>query len=231
MGRKLGLRFDGARLYIHRDVVVCRRAFRGKVRRRRVLGPVGTGPRLERRSLYKDLGSFPLHRLRLSAGGRPRRGVRCCAERCVRPLATFTSRGPRRQTAGMEFGATTGVAVRSSPPPWIRPLGLLSGCSLPPAADRSRRLSAPREVSRPLAGHPRGLASLVRAPFDSRKGLIGWTPAGSLCDAGLTRRAPGTWPPTLRHGPPGLAPDIRSDEGRRRRRQRRWRLGEAFNRF
>ena len=26
-------------------------------------------------------------------------------------------------------------------------------------------------------------------------------PAGSLCDAGLTRRAPGTGPPTLRHGP------------------------------
>ncbi len=48
---------------------------RGKVRRRRVLGPVGTGPRLERRSLYKDLGSFPLHRLRV-LGGRatPERG-------------------------------------------------------------------------------------------------------------------------------------------------------------
>ncbi len=53
----------------------------------------------------------------------------------------------------------------------------------------------------PWLGIPRGLASLVRAPFDSRKGLIGWTPAGSLCDAGLTRRAPGTGPPTLRHGP------------------------------
>ncbi len=48
---------------------------------------------------------------------------------------------------------------------------------------------------------------------------VGGMPAGSLCDAGLTRRAPGTGPPTLRHGPPGLAPDIRSDEGRRRRRQ------------
>ncbi len=56
-------------------------------------------------------------------------------------------------------------------------------------------------------------------------------PAGSHCDAGLTRRAPGTWPPTLRHGPPGLAPDIRSDEGRRRRLQRRWRLvGAALDR-
>ncbi len=56
-------------------------------------------------------------------------------------------------------------------------------------------------------------------------------PVGSLCDAGLTRRAPGTGPPTLRHGPPGLAPDIRSDEGRRRRRQRRWRLvGAALDR-
>ena len=46
-------------------------------------------------------------------------------------------------------------------------------------------------------------------------------PAGSLCDAGLMRRAPGTRPPALRHGPPGLAPDFRSDEGRRRRTLRR----------
>ena len=62
----------------------------------------------------------------------------------VRPLATFTSRGPRRQTAGMEFGAALGYAVRSSPSSLDQLLGLHSGCSLPPAADRSRRLSAPR---------------------------------------------------------------------------------------
>ena len=40
--------------------------------------------------------------------------------------------------------------------------------------------------------------------------------AGSLRDAGRMRRAPGTLPPTLRHGPPDLAPECRSDEGRRR---------------
>ena len=41
--------------------------------------------------------------------------------------------------------------------------------------------------------------------------------AGSLRDAGLMRRSPGTGPPTLRHGPPDLAPDFRSGEERRRR--------------
>ncbi len=107
-------------------------------------------------------------------------------------------------------------------------LGLHSGCSLPPAADRSRRLSAPRAVSRPLAGHPRetplhlplerGEEKSLAPPSILERGVEGM-PAGSLCDAGLTRRAPGTGPPTLRHGPPGLAPDIRSDEGRRRRRR------------
>ena len=43
-------------------VAVCCRAFRGEGPAARVFGPVGTGPRLERRSLYKGLGSFPLHR-------------------------------------------------------------------------------------------------------------------------------------------------------------------------
>ena len=135
---------------------------RGKARRRRVLGPVGTGPRLEPRSGYRDLGSFPLHRLCLSAGGRPRRGVRCCAERCARPLATFTSRGPRRQTAGMEFGAALGYAVRSSPSSFDSPVTSSSRA----VASLLRRTGV--DVCRlhvrspgPWLEHPRALASLV----------------------------------------------------------------------
>ncbi len=116
---------------------------RGKVRRRRVLGPVGTGPRLEPRSLYKNLGSFPLHRRFGSKRATPERG-QMLRRTGVKPLATFTSRGPRRQTAGMEFGAALRYAVRSSPSSLDQLLGLHSLCSLPPAADRSRRLSAPR---------------------------------------------------------------------------------------
>ena len=123
----LGLRFDRAWLFVHRDVVVCCRAFRRKVRQRRVLGPVGTGPRLEPWSLYKDLGSFPLHRLFGSKWATPERG-QMLRRAGVRPLASLSSRGPRRQTAGMGDGATTGVAVRSSPPsfdsPSRAPLGL-----------------------------------------------------------------------------------------------------------
>ena len=92
-----------------------------------------------------------------------------------------------------------GIADRSSPPSLDQLSGLLSRCSLPLAADKSRRLSAPRVVSRPLAGHtPRTRFACAR-PFRSERG-VERMPAGSCCDAGLMRRAPGTRPPTLRHG-------------------------------
>ena len=73
-----------------------------------------------------------------------------------------------------------GIAVRSTPSSLDQLLGLLARCSLPPAADRSRRLSAPR-------GSPGPWLGIVR--------LKRTMPAGSLCDAGLMRRAPGTRPP------------------------------------
>ena len=125
----------------------------------RVVGPVGTGPLLSvgpctrasapSLSIASSLaGAFARPRwipafagMTKAAGttgvegrGRPRRGVRCCAERCVRPLATLSSRGTRRQTACL-----------------VGPYEPLSRCSLPPVMGRSRRLSAPRAVSRPLA--------------------------------------------------------------------------------
>ncbi len=55
------------------------------------------------------------------AGGRPRRGVRCCAERRVRPLASMSSRGTRRQTACLVRGAVLGDTVRSTPPSFESP--------------------------------------------------------------------------------------------------------------
>ncbi len=55
------------------------------------------------------------HARPLVSRGRPRRGVKCCAERCARPLATISSRGTRRQTACLDFGAVLGDTVRSSP--------------------------------------------------------------------------------------------------------------------
>ncbi len=113
----------------------------------------------------------------------------------------------------------------------------------PRAWGTARRRGSPFGVRRllgfALAGSSRAVASLLRRagadvcrlhvrspgpwlgiPAHSLR-LCAGMPAGSLCDAGLTRRAPGTRPPTLRHGPPGLAPDLRSDEGRRRRTGRR----------
>ncbi len=107
----------------------------------------------------------------------------------------------------------------------------------PRAWGTARRRGSPFGVRRllgfALAGSSRAVASLlrragadvcrlhVRSPGPWLGVSLEETPAGSLCDAGLTRRAPGTWPPTLRHGPPGLASDLRSDEGRRRRTPRR----------
>ena len=113
----------------------------------------------------------------------------------------------------------------------------------PRAWGTARRWGSPFGVRRllgfALAGSSRAVASLLRRagadvcrlhvrspgpwlgiPAHSLR-LCAGMPAGSLCDAGLTRRAPGTRPPTLRHGPPGLASDLRSDEGRRRRSRRR----------
>ena len=63
-----------------------------------------------------------------AARGRPRRGVRCCAERCTRPLATFSSRCPRRQTMGPENGSVLGCTVRSMPSS-IELLSAASRCS------------------------------------------------------------------------------------------------------
>ena len=53
--------------------------------------------------------------------GRPRRGVRCCAERCARPLASISRRGTRRQTACLVDGAVLGGTVRSTPPSFDSP--------------------------------------------------------------------------------------------------------------
>ncbi len=133
----------------------------GKARRRRVLGPVGTGPRLERRPQRRGRCSFPPHRRFGSKRATPERGQMLRTAVCETasnrfPAAARVAR-PRAWSSARRLGTPFGVRR----PPWIRPRGLLSGCSLPPAADRSRRLSAPREVSRPLARHPRALASLV----------------------------------------------------------------------
>ena len=225
---------SGACVYVHRDVVVCRRAFPGE-------GPAAQGPRARRNWPSPRASSSAPRTMLLPSPSPPPCGGRATPEmgqmlrRAVcqtasnvyqpRPASPDRGHGVRRDDWGTPFG------VRS--PPWIRPRnGLLSGCSLPPAADRSRRLSAPRAVSRPLAGHPPRTCFARPRPLRFSKGAnTGGCLAGSLCDAGLTRRAPGTGPPTLRHGPPGLAPDIRSDEGRRRRRQRRWGLvGAALDR-
>ena len=88
----------------------------------------------------------------------------------VRPLATVSRHGPRRQTTGMEFGAALGYAVRSSPSSLDQLLGLHSRCSLPLAADEGRRLSAPRAVSRPLAGHPPRTCFACPRPLRFAKG-------------------------------------------------------------
>ncbi len=98
---------------------------RGKVRQRRVLGPVGTGPRLERRSLYKDLRSFPLHRLRV-LGGRatPERGQMLRRAVCEtasnvyqpRPASPDRGHGVRRDDWGRrsEFASSFDSPVTSS---------------------------------------------------------------------------------------------------------------------
>ncbi len=86
-------------------------------------------------------------------------------------------------------------------------------------------MSAPRESPGPWHGIPRAPFVLRTFPPHSggnpKYGRGEGMSAGSLCDAGLMRRAPETGPPTLRHGPPDLAPDCRSGEGRRRRSHRR----------
>ncbi len=102
---------SGTCLYVHRDVVVCRRAFLGKARRRRVLGPVGTGPRLERRSLYKDLGSFPLHRLFVSKRTTPERGQMLRRAVCQTASNVYQ---PRPASPDRGHGVRRGARVRRS---------------------------------------------------------------------------------------------------------------------
>ncbi len=84
-------------------------------------------------------------------------------------------------------------------------------------------MSAPRGFPGPWHGIPRAPFVLRTFPplsgGNPKYGRGEGMPAGSLCDAGLMRRAPETGPPTLRHGPRDLAPECRSDEGRRRRNQ------------
>ena len=67
---------------------------------------------------------------------------------------------------------------------------------LPALGNAYPRPLCPSDISPASGGNPR---------FERGEGMR----AGSLCDAGLMRRAPGTFPPTLRHGPPDLAPDFR----------------------
>ena len=168
----------------------------GNSRQRRVFGPVGTGPRLELRSQRWDQGSFPLHRLFASKRATPERG-QMLRRADVRPLASVVQSRPASPDRGHGRVAASpvspyasrrgrGVCSRSSPSSLDQLFGLLARCSLPLVADESRRLSAPR-------GSPGPWLGIVR--------LERTMPAGSLCDAGLMRRAPGTRPPTLRHGP------------------------------
>ena len=81
---------------------------------------------------------------------------------CCKPLASVFQHGTRRQTACMEVGSTAGAAVRIAPPSLDQLIELLAYCSLPPAADRRRCMSAPRAVSRPLAAHPSNGCELAR---------------------------------------------------------------------
>ncbi len=129
----------------------CCRAFRVEGPAAKVFGPVKTGPRLEPRSQRRDLGSFPLHRLfGLPRRSTPERG-QMLRRACCKPLASVFQHGTRRQTAGMVGGSAMVVAVRIAPPSLDQPFGLHARCGLPPAADRSRRLSAPR-VGLPALG-------------------------------------------------------------------------------
>ncbi len=146
---------SGARFDAHRDVVVCRRAFPGE-------GPAAQGPRA-RRNWPSPRASVSVLRPQLlpspspprsRRGATPERGQMLRRAVCETasnrfPAAARVAR-PRAWSSARRSGTPFGVRR----PPSIRPRGLLSGCSLPPAADRSRRLSAPREVSRPLAGRP-----------------------------------------------------------------------------
>ncbi len=93
------------------------------------------------------------------------------AQSGARPLATCSSRCPRRQTVGPEVGSAFGDAVRSMPSS-IELLSAASRCSLPLVVDKGRRLVEHASSPGPWLGIPRGLASLVRAPFAPRKGLL-----------------------------------------------------------
>ena len=144
----------------------------GKARQCRVLGPVGTGPRLERRSLYKDLCSFPLHRRFGSKRATPERGQMLRRAVCQtasnvfqpRPASPDRGHGVRRDDWGRrsEFASSFDSPVTSSSravASLLRRTGV-DVCRL--------HVRSPG----PWLGIPRALASLVRAPFASRKGRI-----------------------------------------------------------
>ena len=176
----------------------CCRAFPGDGPAARVFGPVETGPRPERppRPGLRLLPSpSPQH---FQPRATPERG-QMLRRACRKPLASVFQHGSRRQTAGMEVGSTAGAAVRIAPP---------SLDQLFPGFTRAVA-SLLRRTGEGVCRLHAGLPALGNASVERMR-------AGSLCDAGLMRRAPGTFPPTLRHGPPDLAPDFRSDEGRRR---------------
>ena len=127
----------------------------------RVMGPAGAGPRLSLGPCTRT--SAPSLSIASSVRrGRPRRGARCCAERRARPLATCSSRCPRRQTVSMEDGSATGSPFGVRRLPSIRPRGLLSRCSLPLAVDEGRRLVEHAPSPGPWLGIPRSTA--LRAP-------------------------------------------------------------------
>ena len=148
---------------------------RRKARRRRVLGPVGTGPRLERRPQRRGRCSFPLHRLfgskrtTLERGQMLRRAVCETASNVYQPRPASPDRGHgvRRDDWGRrsEFASSFDSPVTSSSravASLLRRTGV-DVCRL--------------HVRSPGPWHsiPRGLASLVRAPFASRKGRWGDT--------------------------------------------------------
>ena len=90
-------------LYVRSHAVVCfgfaAGGSVGNSRQHRVFGPVGTGPRLERRSQRWDLGSFPLHRLFASKRAPPERG-QMLRRAGVRPLASVFQTRPASPDRG-----------------------------------------------------------------------------------------------------------------------------------
>ncbi len=97
---------------------------------------------------------------------------------CCKPVASVFQHGSRRQTAGMEVGSTTGAAVRIALPSLDQLFELHAHCSLPPAADRRRLMSAPRGFPGPWHGIP--------------------APPSSFCHVVAVVTLRGTFPPRAR---------------------------------